>query len=574
MTGQNDPVPQILGLTPGEFERLALHFFDSPGDIRIAERVETHPSGAMVTVLDTLAGLMPLQCEAEGLLPESVLSTVMERLRQLPEYAQIMADDDALAGLGLKLILMALVGLERADVLRWDGHAYVPGPTYSPDVKAGDYRSIYPHLFRTFVEQVPWGMSRMEEEENSRREEGPPLEMFFGYTLFQLSRWGGEGHLAVEYALQFFDAVPSAGDQLDDDSEGEFSALSAYVSDVVFGLWAVFGLVDLDIDDKLGPSVYVRPILRELVRFPDAWLRRDLDGYSVFEGDDEDCDDEDWDDEDWDDERRDRVGGDGASGPAFVLPPVDFDGLSPDAVHKLIYTPFDAPDVVSFAEELGGSHSAPVLRVLEEVIKAIDAGGKIGPIATGAFSRPFTRHMAPMLWSDHTYDMIRRTQLPGKEMDLSALHVSRLWLEMAGILRVYKRRFIIARKYRSILKAKGACGVYPHLFRVAAEEYNWAYADGYPEQRVIQQFFAFSLRTLARYGDVPRPSEFYSDAFARAFPTALDEEWGARAHTHRTFGHFAWLLGLVTITRADHHWQTPDVYEATPLFREFVRFQV
>ncbi len=559
------PVPQFLGLTPGEFERLGFHFFDSRRDIRVADRVETHPSGAMVTVLDTLIDLVPLACKEEGWLPENVISAIMKRLRKLPEYSGIMAYSEGAEGLGLKLMMTALVALVCGDVLRWDGRAYVLGPKCRREAEAGDYRSIYPHLFRTFVEEVPWTVPVPEEEE------GSPLEVFFGYTLFQLSRWGGEEHLAAEYAWQFFDAVPMGRDQLQNEGEGRLAATSTYVAEVIFGLWAMFGLVEIDFDEQFGPAIRARPILRELIRFPDAWLERDLGDYSVFDGADWDEDwDEDWDDdegwdddEDWDDVER-----------GTRLPPVDFDGLSPDSMHELIYKPFDAPDVVTFAGELGGSHSAPVLTVLDEVMKAIDAGEKIGPTATGAFSRAFTRHMAPLLMSDHTYDLLFRMQLPSKEMDVFALHVSRLLLEMAGIVRTYKKRFIIAQKYRSVLKAKGATGVYPQLFRVAAEKYDWAYADGYPSQPLIQQFFGFSLRTLSRYGDTPRPNVFYSDAFARAFPTVLDEDWGAWAHTHRTFGHFAWLMGLVTVSRPERDWQAPDIFESTPLLRAFIQFHV
>jgi hypothetical protein len=94
---------------------------------------------------------------------------------------------------------------------------------------------------------------------------------------------------------------------------------------------------------------------------------------------------------------------------------------------------------------------------------------------------------------------------------------------LAGLIRKYKGRFILSRDCRRLLAGIGLPAVYPRLFRVYAEQFNWAYRDGYPELRFIQSAFLFTLYLLMRYGDISRSQVFYEDAFLRAFPMLLDE---------------------------------------------------
>lgn len=56
------------------------------------------------------------------------------------------------------------------------------------------------------------------------------------------------------------------------------------------------------------------------------------------------------------------------------------------------------------------------------------------------------------------------------------------------------------------------------MFRAYAEQFNWAYQDGYPPLPTVQYAGFFMLYLLSRYGDDWRPGTFYSDAFLTAFP--------------------------------------------------------
>ncbi len=175
-----------------------------------------------------------------------------------------------------------------------------------------------------------------------------------------------------------------------------------------------------------------------------------------------------------------------------------------------------------------------------------------------------------------------------KEADVVTLEAARIVLELSGVLRKYKGKFIIGRDFRAAIEKHGVGGVYPVLFETAARKFNWGFADGLPNLPRIQLFAGFTLRLLTRYGDTPRPDTFYADAFIRAFPAMLNEvrdgaeqTWDtshgtlSSAFKARVFPVFGHMMGIVHLERPPSaHYDAPLIITATRLLREFVRVHV
>ena len=99
------------------------------------------------------------------------------------------------------------------------------------------------------------------------------------------------------------------------------------------------------------------------------------------------------------------------------------------------------------------------------------------------------------------------------------------------------------------------------MLRAFTEEYNWAYADGYPDLHFVRQSWRFALWLLHQHGATEKPVDFYADKYLAAFPMLADEVaaepagwWGGQpdkrvADTYklRTFIRFAELFGIVKI---------------------------
>jgi hypothetical protein len=237
-------------------------------------------------------------------------------------------------------------------------------------------------------------------------------------------------------------------------------------------------------------------------------------------------------------------------------PREDFAGLSSEQMHRLLYFPFDSPDLVSFPETLSEEPSAPILTLFNLLVEAIGEQG-LKPTVKGNLPRSLCRETALAFWGEEAYRHKTRHGDINKERDFFKLHVTRLVAEMAGLVRKYKGRFILSRNCRSLLSQGGLPAIYPRLFQAYARKFNWAYWSGYREIPFIQQSFLFALYLLNRYGDDWRSADFYEDHFLRAFPRLLDEveplsiltsEQQIRScYTSRTLVNFVGFLGLATV---------------------------
>lgn len=261
----------------------------------------------------------------------------------------------------------------------------------------------------------------------------------------------------------------------------------------------------------------------------------------------------------------------------------EFHGLSPEQMHQILNFPFASDGLVHFPDVLDVDPVAPILTLFELLTDAIGEQG-LKPTAKGNLPRNVFREAALTYLGEEKYREHTRFGNINREEDFDDLHVTRLVAELAGLIRKYKGRFILSRDCRRLLAGDGMAAIYPRLFRAYVEQFNWAYRDGYPELRLMQSTFLFTLYLLARYGDTWQPQEFYEDAFLGAFPMLLDEmppnqvfspeETVRRAYTWRSLVHFVGFLGLATVEPVSEGSLCHDYrMKALPLLGQMVQFQ-
>lgn len=261
----------------------------------------------------------------------------------------------------------------------------------------------------------------------------------------------------------------------------------------------------------------------------------------------------------------------------------DFQGLSPEQMSQLLYEPWTSPSLLSFADPLPVEPDAPIVRLFTLLADAIGEGG-VKPTAKGNLPRKLCREIAVAYFGEDRYRENTRYGGINREDDFYDLNVTRLVAEMAGLIRKYKGRFILSQECRRLMKGEGMRAIYPRLFKVHVEEFNWAYGDGYAEVPFIQHAFAFTLYLLARYGETARPESFYEDAFLQAFPAVTQEVEPApyrtaediirRCYAIRTLSRFAEFTGLVEreAVKSEKAFATDYMVRKLPLLEHVVRF--
>ena len=254
-------------------------------------------------------------------------------------------------------------------------------------------------------------------------------------------------------------------------------------------------------------------------------------------------------------------------------PDEDLAGLSPAALAELLEDPFEATDVLVFADVLPRSTLstratlspivplAPVATLLAPVFQAL-AGGPVRATANGYLPRSLCVEVEEAVFERHgVLPLEGRRATMRSESAFVSLHLARVTAASAGLLRLYRGAFVMTRKGRSLHERHGMAGLYPALLRAFATRIEWSSLDAYPRAPIVQASFAFSLTLLARYGRVRRPAGFYAERWQRAFPGVVEEFRGTRLGTRRDAQRFAdcyetrvlerfmWFFGLAELSR-------------------------
>jgi len=261
----------------------------------------------------------------------------------------------------------------------------------------------------------------------------------------------------------------------------------------------------------------------------------------------------------------------------------DFAGLSPGQMHQVLYTPFDSPDLVIWPDPLGVVPSGEAIELATGLAEAMGSAG-VKRTAKDNLPRNLCRELMARWQNIGGEDALFGPGRLQSELDYSLLHRVRLTMELGGLIRKYRGRFMLTRSGSDRFDRHGPAGLYPALLETYARRLNWAYDDGFPDAPMLQHSFLFTLHLLQQFGDEWRPTTFYADAVLRAFPPLIldfvdnrfysAEETFHYAHTIRTLTRFAAAFGLIEFERFDpDDVMLPRQVRRLPLLAEVVRFQ-
>ncbi|MBU0486088.1 MAG: SEC-C domain-containing protein [Proteobacteria bacterium] len=265
-------------------------------------------------------------------------------------------------------------------------------------------------------------------------------------------------------------------------------------------------------------------------------------------------------------------------------PLTDFQGLSSAQMYRFLHFPFDSPDLARFSDNIKPPLDVPVIRLFSLLIDAIGEKG-LKTTATGNLPQKFCRESALAFWGEVKYQNKIKIFSLRTEPEFQEMHALRIVAELAGIIRKYKGKFILAAKFRKVVAESGPGAVYFELFKAYVQQFNWAYLDGYPEFDFPRQAFLFTLYLLQKYGGKTRLQTFYEDIFLAAFPQLPEEvderpymsaeEIVRRSFSNRSLANFAVFFGLIesTPTSKDYLNRQYEI-KKLPLLDQLVTFTV
>jgi hypothetical protein len=235
---------------------------------------------------------------------------------------------------------------------------------------------------------------------------------------------------------------------------------------------------------------------------------------------------------------------------------IEFAGLSPAEMHRVLDFPFCSPDIAAFAGVLPHEPDSPVTTIFKALAEAIGDNG-LKPTAAGNLPQKVVRDIAIAVTGSDTHGMGSLRWRMNREEEYYELQITQLVAELAGLIRMFKGRFTLTKKCRTLLKSRGMAGIWPELFRAYVEKFNWEYRGGYDGLPFIQKSFLFTLYLLWQYGGEERSGNFYTCAFLQAFPAVLDqveprtycsqEEFFSSMYLNTAMTCFAGFFGLAQV---------------------------
>lgn len=269
------------------------------------------------------------------------------------------------------------------------------------------------------------------------------------------------------------------------------------------------------------------------------------------------------------------------------MPVAQFQGLSPELMMRLLSQPFNSPDLVDFPKSLSSEPTAPILRVCSLLYEAIGETG-VKATVTGNLPVKMVREIAQACLSEEEYTAATRFGEIRTEPEFHALHIARIVLTCAGIIKKQHGKFTLTAKARKLSAKSGYAEVYPMLLRAYAEKFNWDYLfrlRPFVDVEFVQRSFAYSLLLLHRSADGPIDCKSIVSQYFEAFPMAIDMieaptymdpiKGAHRDYVKLFFTDFAEFLGLIEVEHdAASISAEPKSVRKLPLLDEAVVFHI
>lgn len=185
-------------------------------------------------------------------------------------------------------------------------------------------------------------------------------------------------------------------------------------------------------------------------------------------------------------------------------PQEELGGLSPLQVQRLLSSDWAAPGGALSLDEglpLETLAGARTLLNAREFLRALRDAGGTRATAAGNLNRKFVAAMVEeMTWPAGFSEGLYEYNKVVNEEDAFPLHVVRLLLDLAGLIKRRKGAFSVTRRGEKLLDETRAGELFARLFRVQFRKMNLGYLDRAPEVPGFQQTVAYSFYHFGRAG--------------------------------------------------------------------------
>jgi hypothetical protein len=182
-----------------------------------------------------------------------------------------------------------------------------------------------------------------------------------------------------------------------------------------------------------------------------------------------------------------------------AAPRKDLGGLSPDDLAQLLYGDWNGSGPLRLVRDLPLSvvEVSPWFVVARLLMQIIEGDGPVKLTPAGNLPKAVVRRLVESVLGEARREHWREQGLERvKERDLLVIHVPRVLLDVAGLVRRRKGTLILTKEGRHLLPAARAGELYARLFETCFRQFNLGYLDGAGEHPVFQHLIGYALVRL------------------------------------------------------------------------------
>jgi hypothetical protein len=251
-------------------------------------------------------------------------------------------------------------------------------------------------------------------------------------------------------------------------------------------------------------------------------------------------------------------------------------GFTKEEILQLLEDPFGDASRLQWATDLPDEvfEGAPLLVSMRQFLRVLAEAEPWKLTQTGNLSRAMLTRLTEAGALGETW--WREDRPARNEVDLPRATLLRGMAELAGLTRKAKGKLHLTRRGREVADGKMRSDeLYRLLMARYVTKFNWSFEDPMPASSWLQAGFWYVVYLLQQYGSEKRPSTFYAERYAMAFPWLQEEFAGYRYATpqellervvdQRVFVGFAAEFGLARTFREENAWREPHQVWAGPL---------
>jgi hypothetical protein len=257
----------------------------------------------------------------------------------------------------------------------------------------------------------------------------------------------------------------------------------------------------------------------------------------------------------------------------------EFEGYSPFEMHHILHFTFDPNSPLSLQKLTDSEYREfPMLNQIKYFLDLIQNSGEIKLTAKGFLPTKIVKDIYDKEFLEESLIESGIYQLY-KEKDSMTVNLTRLLAELSGLTKKRNNKLSLTKTGKKL--SSDNFKIFDLIFKTMATKFNWAYYDGYGDNRIGQLGYGFSLILLHKYGETKRLDKFYAEKYFKAFPELMEtedrtrfdtpERYSNRCYSLRTFDRFLEYFGLIKIETVGEKWNPDKYLSKTNLFDKLIK---